>query len=323
MDTVRKFSSLFQGRTDFVGAEEGGCVRIHGPSNPDDFHWMYQGHLTGSRPPIGIYPVVRRERLAPDGAGRIFEFAVKFGAVDIDFEDLPLAKNVWHALQALSISAWVERSRSKGYHVWIFADDWVPAVLVRSTLQVACDVAGYSPKEIFPKQTELTDGSPGNYIRLPYPGALLREVSEASRRVVLQMDRPSQPLFDLEDWVESAWNTRVSRDRLEQAAVLAAPPKPKHRPPLVRPGTPAEEPDKALVATMGGLSYTIWANGPLDGQDRSGTLFKLTHSLKKDGFTADQTFSLVRNADARWGKFFDRADGDDRLWEIVERVYDE
>lgn len=285
--------------------------------------WIYQGHLTGARPPIGIYPVVTGSRPL-QGGGEVKSYEVKFGAIDIDFEDLPLAKNLWQALQVLGITSWVERSRSKGYHVWVLCSEWVPAVLVRAALQVACDVVGYSPKEIFPKQTELVDGSPGNYIRLPYPASLPREVWKPTGRYMLDLaGQNNGGMLDLETWVEVAWDTTVSRLRLEQAAQLAAPPKAKNRPALVRPGTVAEEPDKALVATMGGLSYTIWANGPLDGQDRSGTLFKLTHSLKKDGFTADQTFSLVRNADARWGKFFDRADGDDRLWEIVERVYDE
>lgn len=320
MDTVQKFSSLFQGRTDFLGAEEGGCVRI---SCYDQLgmEWIYQGHLTGSRPPIGIYPVTGRHELSVSRPTRK-QFMVKFGAVDIDFEDLTLATNIWKALSALGIDSWVERSRSKGYHVWVFADEWVPSVLMRSALQVACEVVRYQPKEIYPKQTELVDGSPGNYIRLPYPGALLVSGAESqarARRVVLEMEGASGTPLLLEDFVRRAWENRVGRSVLESAASLAKPP--RSRPRLVRDLT--EEDHTPLVPAMGGLSYSIWKDGPLEGSDRSSTLFKLAHSLKKDGFTVDQAFSLVRNADGRWGKFADRADGDQRLWEILERVYDE
>lgn len=311
METVGRFSELFRGRTDFVGVEEGGCARLYGEG--DNFDWLYQGHLTGSRPPIGIYPVVDEYAAGTPIAGVVRKwYKCKFGAIDIDFEDLSLAKNLRLALQALGVTAWVERSRSKGYHVWIFVDGWVPAVLVRSVLQVACEVVSYSPKEIFPKQTELVDGSPGNYIRLPYPGML---GAPGDRRVMLG---PDDHPMRLDSWVTAAYGARAKRNELEAAAQWA--PKPKAKTRMVR-DVAADEDVKALVGSCGPLSYVVWRDGPLEGSDRSGTLLKLAYLLQEDGFTADNAFAILRDADARWGKFYDRSDGETRLWEIIERAY--
>ena len=280
---------------------------------------IYQGHLTGSRPPIGIYPVVKMPAAGVPIGGVVRSwFAVKFGAVDIDEQDPGLAANLWKALAALDIAAWVEKSRSKGYHVWVFAAEWVPAVLMRSVLQVACDVVGYNPKEIYPKQTELADGSPGNYIRLPYPGGLGKMADKSAGRVVLDLETPERDVLPLELFVLRAWENRCSRSVLESAASLAKPPKVRTR--LVRESATTAELNQ-ILSKISGKPYTIWRDGPLEGSDRSSTLYKLAHLLREEGLVAGDAFLVLQNADERWGKFSDRPDGEARLWEILEKAY--
>ena len=321
METVGRFASLFQGRTDFLGAEEGGCIRLyHDSTREPQMVWIIQGHLAGSRPPIGIYPVVKKTWKPSDGIAT-YGFAVKFGAVDIDVQDFGLATNLWKALSALDIVSWVEKSRSKGYHVWVFSSEWVPAVLMRSVLQVACDVVGYNPKEIYPKQTELADGSPGNYIRLPYPGSLLASPGGATGRYMLDMEDRDRGVLRLDEFVNRAYANRVSRSVLEEAASLAKKAKPKNRQ-VVR-DLPVQVHVDRLTKRLSGKAFVIFRDGPLEGSDRSSTLFKLVALMRQEGFAPDEAFVVLQEADARWGKFWDRADGEDRLWEMVERIYDE
>ena len=163
------FMALFDGNHAAVGTEEGGCLRW-----PDqlpmlaDVWWecMVKDHLTGEHSPIGVYPMVHSD------AG----WQVKWGCVDFDegeTQSLVYARNVANALKAMGVQGWIERSRSKGYHVWVFAEEWVPADLMREALLGVCQVVDAPTREINPKSSGFDNPATlGNYVRIMYPGGL-------------------------------------------------------------------------------------------------------------------------------------------------------
>lgn len=157
-ETVQQFMALFGGRADAVGrlAANG---RAFQEKTLVDFA-TYRAHLTGTRWPsssLGIYPLV-------DGG------MVQWACCDIDLGDEASAWRVADALESFGARPLVERSKSKGHHVWVFFGAWVGAYAARRLLLQASQDSGVRC-EIFPKQDDVTADSPyGNFVHLPYPG---------------------------------------------------------------------------------------------------------------------------------------------------------
>lgn len=152
-DKLRIFQSLFKGREDAHGEGAGVCVK---ETITDQ---LIHAHLTGKRR-LGQYP------LAPgilDGSG------VYWAVTDIDVDDLNAAIEVVSELAQLGITAYIERSKSKGFHAWVFFADAVEAKAARAILNYANE----SGHEVFPKQTTIRNGNGygfGNYVNLPLYG---------------------------------------------------------------------------------------------------------------------------------------------------------
>lgn len=78
------------------------------------------------------------------------------------------------------ITSWIERSRSKGYHVWIFPKGPMPSRTLRKAQLSCLESLGMSGLEVNPKQETLYDKSKtatapsnrgfgiGNLVRIPY-----------------------------------------------------------------------------------------------------------------------------------------------------------
>ena len=119
-------------------------------------------HLTGKRP-YGVYLLVKDRTRAI--------------AVDFDTPDrVPLIEFVARA-QHYGLSAYVEKSKSKGHHVWIFFDkQGVPAFKARRLVQHILEEIEQPQTEVFPKQDRL-DGHMryGNFINAPFFGPLVLE----------------------------------------------------------------------------------------------------------------------------------------------------
>jgi putative DNA primase/helicase len=160
IEKIELFHQLFRGRNDAYGAGE--CVK---EAITDA---VIKGHLMGKRR-IGRYP------LSPeimDGSG------TWWNAADIDEDDLGLAIQYCEALEHIEIPCYIERSKSKGYHVWVFFSGPVEAKWARGLFKYAIDLlerdTDYRIKEVFPKQNSIKhDGNYGfgNYIYLPLFGA--------------------------------------------------------------------------------------------------------------------------------------------------------
>lgn len=295
-EMLDQFVNLFRGRGDCYGSEEGGCVRR--PLTPDVF-W---NHLTGGAG-IGVYPAV------PSNP----PFCV-WGCSDIDVEDLGAARLLQRTLEMANVPSFVERSRSKGYHVWVFADQPVPAETMRRALLVAHQVADYPAREVNPKQSDVSAHKVGNYVRLPYYGGI---DSTPSRRVILDDDDQPMP-FDL--FITKARRSKVSGETLDRIASFYKPPE---RANIVVDfdSVDNETLDEALRTTSQ-LARVIWKQGPLEGQDRSTALMRLAHVCYRSGISPSMTSLIVRDADRRWGKYHLRGEaGESEIRKIVERAY--
>ena len=118
-------------------------------------------HLTG-RQPYGVYLLIKDRTRAI--------------AVDFDSENrLTVADFVGRA-NHYGISAYVERSKSKGYHAWIFFEE--AGVLAKKARLVVhhllCEI-NEPTAEIFPKQDGLRVYAQfGNFINAPLFGALVK-----------------------------------------------------------------------------------------------------------------------------------------------------
>lgn len=109
------------------------------------------------------------------------------------------------------MSAYIERSKSKGYHVWIFFDQG--GVLARKARLVTHKILedmGRPGTEVFPKQDELADGiSYGNFIHAPLFGALVPK----GRTVFVDPAEPTKVYPN--QWELPARVQRVGEQRLD------------------------------------------------------------------------------------------------------------
>jgi hypothetical protein len=219
-DSVLHMCRLFAGRTDAVGADGGGCIRIGGDN---DFVAAVRAHLYGEAG-MGAYCYL------PDGT-------TTWGCIDIDTADLGLARNIVRLISKVNVTSWLEVSRSKGYHVWLFAAEPVPVQVMRDAQLAVGQMLNADLRECNPKQYTLPAAAVGNYVRLPYWNGL---VEAPSRQVVVNPDS-LEPLS-----VRSfCWKALASRNpltALERVASLYRPPAPP------KPATPTAAPTVANAA---------------------------------------------------------------------------
>lgn len=292
MNDVERFARLFRGRTDAHGTDTGSCR--HG--RVDLGH--YDRHLDGAVP-FGVYPLL-------DDA------TAWWGCTDIDqgYDQIALAANIWRVFKALGIPAYVEKSRSKGFHTWVFFTEPVPALTIRNAFLFVHQVADVPAKEINPKAATLDGIVLGNYVRLPYVrrGAL-------GTQVMLDMERADRCPLSLHEFLETV--VCVEPPVIEViAARYVPPPPPRHVFVGVYDGDLV-----ALTSRMSGLTHVIFQAGPMDGSDRSSKLMQLAHLLYEDGFEPSEALALLANADERWGKFAGRSDCELQLTKMISHAY--
>jgi hypothetical protein len=176
---VQRFAGLFPGRSDVWGAIQGKAVK-----EPVTLA-HYRRHLEG-KISLGIYPLTSQG-------------LVRWLAIDVDLPDPLHTLRLLDALSNLGVTkgVYLERSKSKGFHVLFLLSDWVAALEVRRIARSALQEAGLSPTtEVFPKQDRLTRETPwGSYLNLPYFGGDNPE----GRRMIL--DRTTLNPIRLADWL--------------------------------------------------------------------------------------------------------------------------
>jgi hypothetical protein len=264
----------------------------------DDAQWLslMGGHLRGDTG-IGVYP--------------LYNERVHWGCVDLDdgTASLRQAVNLYDVLRAMQVPAFIERSKSKGHHVWVLCDEWVPAQVMRNALLGACQTAGTPDREVNPKQIRLAEGQIGNFVRLPFKGGF----ANPERQVVVDLlDVP----LTLELFLSLAETHRATRSALIRAARdLYAPPPPvrKHVAPHTNAG-----PWKQRLSPLAKEQYH---HGPRVGTDRSSYLFALGKSCAESGLDEEEIIDALTIADERWcDKFTGRPDAEARYRDIARKA---
>lgn len=195
-DKIRIFRSCFSGLDNVYGTYDVQTGRVRQAKELVTDKVFY-AHLTG-KCPYGVY------LLKKDKTGAI--------AVDFDTDDLTLPIAFLKEANKYGIPASVERSKSKGYHVWIFAkESGVSASKARTIVRKILDNIGAPEIEIFPKQDMLNDDvSYGNFINAPLFGKFVPQ----GRTVFINPDDANKPYPNQWDLLENVH--RVSEASLDE-----------------------------------------------------------------------------------------------------------
>jgi len=156
---VKMYKSLFSGRTDVYGTynpHSGKSWKVEAPVTDT----VIFNHLTG-RKPYGVYLLVKNK--------------IRAIAVDFDTHDQLPPYNFVKQAEHYGLAAYIETSKSKGYHVWIFFDEkGVLAFKARLVVRNILDDIEQPDTEVFPKQDFLDTRAPiGNFINAPLWASLV------------------------------------------------------------------------------------------------------------------------------------------------------
>lgn len=150
-DQIKLMRSIFDGRGDAYGLETSlKAVTVRQPLTDD----LISDHIEGKKR-IGFFPLLQTGQ-------------VKVACIDLDREDKEVLTKVIVNLLEKEFYPYTEKSKSRGYHVWVFFDELVQASLVRDVLS---QITGDKEIEIFPKQdTVKQNNGLGNFVFLPLHG---------------------------------------------------------------------------------------------------------------------------------------------------------
>ena len=156
---INIFKSFFSGLTHVYGTydpETGRTWQVKAPVTEDTF----LAHLKGLRP-YGVYLLTGTQTRAV--------------AADFDEPDPFAPIEFVHAANHYGLQAYIEISKSKGFHVWIFFDEkGVEAAKARAIVSRILEEIGCPQTEVFPKQDVLDSPDKfGNFIYAPLFGRLV------------------------------------------------------------------------------------------------------------------------------------------------------
>jgi hypothetical protein len=300
---IRRFGLLFQGRLDAVGGDDGRAIY-----EPYTYRAV-AAHLTGENP-IGVYPSY------PDQNGDRW---TRWGCCDIDTGDWQEAFQLATALGGMGLQPHVERSRSKGWHIWVFVPEPVPAATMRRCLKVAYAAIDLPAKEANPKSEVLAPNQLGNYVRQPFKGALNDDQEGSFRQRMMggwDSRHDGQP-YGWREWMESvAMHPDVYSDP-ERVAYWAS----KWYEPKRKSASfdPADIPPdvSSLVDRLDKGWRDKYTNG--EARDRSETIVALAHWCARRGWLPADVYALLWWSP--WNKYRDRQDGERYVMDIVDRVF--
>lgn len=205
-DTLRGFSTLFEGFPTAFGTGRGGWVH----DAPGDRE--FRAHLTGLGSGLGIGP------LRTDGT-------VSFAAIDLDEPDFALAQEMMKLLPGVS---WLERSRSGNAHIHVFFERPIEAWIPRGIMREACAALGKKGVEVFPKTDRLLPGMVGNYLNLPYFGRTRPMIGWKDDQGYMPSNRQGGEIA-LETFVMLALANRNAPEAWHKRAIWLGIPSPEER----------------------------------------------------------------------------------------------
>lgn len=171
------FLSLFAGLKNVYGTYDIETGKVRQVKAVVD-EQVIAGHLWGSIP-YGVYLLVKNKTRAV--------------VVDFDTPDLIPVTKFSAQVQWLGIPVYIERSKSKGHHVWIFFDHPVPADKARLVVQHILNQIGLPATEVFPKRDRLDEKvSYGNFIHTPMFALSIK----SDRTIFIDPDNGYRPYKD-------------------------------------------------------------------------------------------------------------------------------
>lgn len=305
LDDELAFATLFKGREDAQGTEYGGCVHERVTFE------TYRHHLDGTNG-LGIYPMVYEQE----------EWYVWWGCVDLDVkaehkrrwdyetsdDALIAARNLQTVLAQAGIVGFIERTKSNGFHVWVFANNKTSARSMRRALLVACEAASVPPTEVNPKAEGYDNPNTlGNYVRLPYFGGTERPI----------LDQNNSPV-SIRNFLAAAEDSLTPPSLIDDLAGV-------WRPLTAPTGASQGHVAPTRIPTTGGWSKRLTAvveNGPLRSEDRSGWLYFVARLCRDDNLPMDEAINIVDQCDVLYTrKFVDRPDRVRQITHTVEKAY--
>lgn len=211
-DKLKIYRNLFVGLTNVYGTYDpitGRTSQVKAPVTKQ----VLLNHLTG-RKPYGVYLLVKDR--------------IRAIAVDFDIKNqFPLIEFV-NLAKNYSITAYIERSKSKGHHVWIFfKKEGVLAAKARFVVGRILEEIGQPDTEVFPKQDALDTNVPyGNFINAPLFAPLV-----SKKKTVFVDPETFEPYTDQWEFLESVEkaNESILDDIIEINDLTPAPTsQPKH-----------------------------------------------------------------------------------------------
>lgn len=151
-EKIELFMGLFAGLKNVYGSYDIKTGKAYQIKSMVDRNTIV-GHLWGLQP-YGVYLLVGDKTRAI--------------AVDFDTNELTPVVRFMAETGRFGIPVYIERSKSKGYHVWMFFEHPVPASKARIIVHHILNKIGYGATEVFPKRDRLDEKiSYGNFINAP------------------------------------------------------------------------------------------------------------------------------------------------------------
>jgi len=264
-ENLRLFRLLFVAREDAQAIWRGDKpVAIREPLTEE----VLEAHLSGEFR-VGSYLIVEGDR-------------TQHLVFDVDIHSRKIVKRIVKRLRRRNVRAYVERSKSKGYHIWLFFESPLHASDARVFAQVVLEGLDQSKIEVFPKQDKVSEDGLGNCIWLPLFGHDLEE----ERTVFIERDLKSVP----EQWRFLRHIKRIPERRILLAGKELQGSTVKRFPQL---------PTKDTTGlNLPVCAQTILLHGVDEGK-RNVALFTLTKHLRNAGMNQDHVEELVSDANKR------------------------
>lgn len=293
------FCNLFDGNRDAHGTDVGGAARE--PLTAQ----LFLQHLTDGDG-IGVYPI----RHTDTG------IEVVWGCCDIDTGDWREAYLLATALKGMGMSVHIERSRSKGWHIWVFAEDWVPAATMRRALKVAYKMIDLPAKEANPKQETLRSDQLGNYVRLPYKHWFGSEQPTRQVMVTGWDSKHDGQILPFDQFISTQTGSLLTPVSVltKWANKWVEPPRRNIE------VTDVDVDVQRIIAALPPKLQKFINDGPK--RDRSAGMVALAHKMRNYGANPTETLAILHHVDTIWGKnYLDRPNGEVYFADIIERAY--
>ena len=264
-EKIKIFKSPFMGLREVYGTYDTRTGRVRQVKEPVTDE-VIRAHLTGKQS-YGVY------LLTGDKTGAL--------AVDFDEDELCLPVAFVAGARRYDMSAYIERSKSKGYHVWIFFEQGgVLAAKARLVARKILADMGKPATEVFPKQDALVDGiSYGNFVHAPLFGAIVPK----ERSVFADPAEPTKVYPDQWELLERV--QRVPEVRLD-AIIRSCNLMPERRTGHKQQSNPrSESDDKTSPFGLPPCARRMLAEGVTSHQRVS--CFRLAVHLKRNGMPYD------------------------------------